>query len=76
MMAIGDSFNGGVDFMLGDLKYLERAGFASSRHKGKVNVVFCDGHVESPKLKFVFEDTSDAPLARWNRDRQPHLNQL
>jgi prepilin-type N-terminal cleavage/methylation domain-containing protein len=32
MMAIGESFNGGVDFMRGDLKYLERAGFASSRH--------------------------------------------
>jgi hypothetical protein len=28
-------------------------------------VVFCDGHVESPTLKFLFEDTSDAALARW-----------
>ena len=64
MMAIGDSFNGGVDFMLGDLKYLERSESASSHHNGKVKVLFCDGHAESPRLKFVFEDTSDAPLAR------------
>jgi hypothetical protein len=28
-------------------------------------MVFCDGHVESPTLKFLFEDTSDAALSRW-----------
>ncbi|MDD5139721.1 MAG: hypothetical protein PHY43_05600 [Verrucomicrobiales bacterium] len=31
----------------------------------KANVVFYDGHVESPPLKFLFEDTSAAALARW-----------
>ena len=77
MMAIGDSFTGGSYFWRGrDLDYLERAGFASSRHNGKVNVVFCDGHVESPQLKFVFTDTSDAALVRWNRDHQPHRDRL
>jgi prepilin-type processing-associated H-X9-DG protein len=35
------------------------------RHQGKANVVFCDGHVESPTLKFLFADTRDAALARW-----------
>jgi prepilin-type processing-associated H-X9-DG protein/prepilin-type N-terminal cleavage/methylation domain-containing protein len=76
MMAVGDSFTGGVIFMRGDLKYLERVGFAASRHQGKVNVVFCDGHVESPTLKFVFENASDAALVRWNRDHLPHRDQL
>jgi prepilin-type processing-associated H-X9-DG protein len=47
------------------LDYLEQGGRASSRRQGKVDVVFCDGHVESPTLKFVFEDTSDAALVRW-----------
>jgi prepilin-type processing-associated H-X9-DG protein/prepilin-type N-terminal cleavage/methylation domain-containing protein len=42
------------------------------RHQGKSNVVFCDGHVESPSLQFLFADTSDAALVRWNRDHQPH----
>ena len=47
-----------------------------ARHQGKANVVFCDGHVESPTLKFLFADTSDAPLVRWNRDHLPHRENL
>jgi prepilin-type processing-associated H-X9-DG protein/prepilin-type N-terminal cleavage/methylation domain-containing protein len=46
------------------------------RHQGKANVMFCDGHVESPTLKFLFEDTSDSGLSRWNRDHQPHRELL
>jgi prepilin-type processing-associated H-X9-DG protein len=45
-------------------------------HQGKANVVFCDGHVESPTLPFLFADTSDAALSRWNRDHQPHREKL
>jgi prepilin-type N-terminal cleavage/methylation domain-containing protein/prepilin-type processing-associated H-X9-DG protein len=77
MMAIGDSFCGGLFFMRElDLQWLEKVGFASSRHHGRANVVFCDGHVESPTLPFLFEDTSDAALVRWNRDHQPHRERL
>ena len=47
-----------------------------ARHQGKANLVFCDGHVESPTLKFIFEDTSDEALRRWNRDHQPHRERL
>jgi prepilin-type processing-associated H-X9-DG protein/prepilin-type N-terminal cleavage/methylation domain-containing protein len=47
-----------------------------ARHQGKANVVFCDGHVESPTLPFLFTDTSDAALSRWNRDHQPHRERL
>jgi prepilin-type processing-associated H-X9-DG protein len=47
-----------------------------ARHQGKANVVFCDGHVESPTLQFVFADTSDAALSRWNRDHLPHREKL
>jgi prepilin-type processing-associated H-X9-DG protein len=43
---------------------------------GKANVVFCDGHIESPTLSFLFADTSDAALARWNRDHLPHREKL
>jgi len=75
MMAVGDSIVGGIDFMRQDLKYLEQRG-ASARHQGELNVVFCDGHVESPTLKFLFEDTSDAALVRWNRDHLPHRELL
>lgn len=74
MMAIGDSFEGGVDFMREP--YLAGIKTAASRHQGKANVVFCDGHVESPTLQFLFADTSDAALSRWNRDHQPHRERL
>ncbi len=76
MMAIGDSIIGGVFFMRTHLKFMDQYGGASARHQGKANVVFCDGHVESPTLKFLFEDTSDAALSRWNRDHQPHRERL
>jgi len=39
-------------------------------------VVFCASPVESPTLAFLFAATSDAALSRWNRDHQPHREQL
>lgn len=76
MMAIGDSFRGGVFFVRENVSILDRGGRASSRHKGKANVVFCDGHVESPTFQLLFEDTTDAALSRWNRDHLPHRDRL
>ena len=83
MMAIGDSFELSSNSL--DVMELRRADWAmqnvknlnaASRHQGRANVVFCDGHVESPKLQFLFEDTSDDALSRWNRDHQPHRELL
>ena len=86
MVAIGDSFMGGNGIIRdGGLVLWRTSGVEDnsgstkrsySRHQGKANVVFCDGHVESPALKFVFEDTSDAALVRWNRDHLPHRDRL
>lgn len=76
MMAIADSGIGGVIFMRQDLNYLESRGRISKRHLGKLNVLFCDGHTESPTLKQLFVDTNDAALVRWNRDHQPHRDKL
>ncbi len=42
------------------------------RHNGCVNVVFCDGHGESPKAVSLFSLSNSAALARWNKDHQPH----
>ncbi len=53
-----------------------RKALTLARHHGKASVVFCDGHVETPTLKFLFEDTSDAALVRWNRDHLPHRERL
>jgi len=76
MMAIGDGFNSSISLERQDLTTLENYGNALTRHQGKANAVFCDGHVESPSLQFLFQDTSDASLSRWNRDHQPHRDKL
>ena len=76
MMAIGDSLDGSSLFAPRILTDVVRFGNILTRHQGQANVVFCDGHVESPTLKFLFEDTSDAALARWNRDHLPHREKL
>ena len=71
MMAVGESDN--VIFMRA-LRYDFQRG--NSRHQGKDNVLDCDGHVESPKAEFLFDDTTDAALQRWNRDHEPHRDRL
>ena len=86
MMSIGDGFMGANNLILEEGYYLwrtenvnshwGRTDKAFSRHQGKANVVFCDGHVESPTLKFLFSDTSDEALSRWNRDHQTHREKL
>jgi prepilin-type processing-associated H-X9-DG protein len=46
------------------------------RHRGRANVGFCDGHVESISLSELFSSDADAALSRWNRDHQPHRERL
>ena len=74
MIAIGDVFIPRLSLTHDPDYGLVR--LAYQRHQGRANVVFCDGHVESPTLRFLFVDTSDAALVRWNRDHQPHREKL
>ena len=74
MMALGESFDGRIAFDR-NLSGMDKHGNLN-RHQGRANVVFCDGHVESPTLKFLFADTSDEALRRWNRDHLPHREKL
>jgi prepilin-type N-terminal cleavage/methylation domain-containing protein/prepilin-type processing-associated H-X9-DG protein len=86
MIALGDGFEGHDRKVVGGEWWLDRTYTLPdvlydtqepfSRHHNKANVFYCDGHVESPKLTFFFDDTSDAALVRWNRDHQPHLERL
>jgi prepilin-type processing-associated H-X9-DG protein/prepilin-type N-terminal cleavage/methylation domain-containing protein len=85
MMAIGDAFDGNSSELFQGQSFLWRhdsfwgsnkTSINDARHQGKANVVFCDGHVESPPLPFLFADTSDDALSRWNRDHQPHRERL
>jgi prepilin-type processing-associated H-X9-DG protein/prepilin-type N-terminal cleavage/methylation domain-containing protein len=74
MMAIGEIFQSRLALTRNTANAVTL--FAYQRHQGRANVVFCDGHVESPTLQFLFADTSDAALNRWNRDHQPHRERL
>ena len=87
MIALGDDFAGHDDIILGggdsigrisDLPNIFKGDSKAAflRHQGKANMVFCDGHVELPTLQFLFADTSDAALSRWNRDHLPHREEL
>jgi prepilin-type processing-associated H-X9-DG protein/prepilin-type N-terminal cleavage/methylation domain-containing protein len=90
MMAIGDGFERGSGIIRDGVSVLWRndnvnnylgsalgsTQRAYARHQSRANVVFCDGHVESPTLKFLFEDTNDSALVRWNRDHRPHREKL
>jgi prepilin-type processing-associated H-X9-DG protein/prepilin-type N-terminal cleavage/methylation domain-containing protein len=88
MLAIGDGFKGrnnivrdGVfDLWRAQIRWDERNEEATrrtySRHQGKANVVFCDGHVQTLTLTSLFTDTNHAALVRWNRDHQPHREHL
>src|SRR5262249_46320323 len=71
MMAIGESDSSAF---MRNLRYDFFSGHL--RHQGKANVLFCDGHVESPSSQILFQDTGDAALARWNRDHLPHHERL
>jgi prepilin-type processing-associated H-X9-DG protein/prepilin-type N-terminal cleavage/methylation domain-containing protein len=44
----------------------------STRHRGKLNMSFCDGHVESGKIYSWYFSKDDRDLRRWNTDNQPH----
>jgi prepilin-type processing-associated H-X9-DG protein/prepilin-type N-terminal cleavage/methylation domain-containing protein len=74
LMAIGEVFVQRLSFIRDSVYAITLIPY--QRHQGKANVVFCDGHVESPTLQFLFEDTSDAALVRWNRDHLPHREKL
>jgi prepilin-type processing-associated H-X9-DG protein/prepilin-type N-terminal cleavage/methylation domain-containing protein len=76
MIAAGDGFTGGVYLRRSPVSTLLRYGNTLARHQGKANALFCDGHGESPQLGFMFEDSSDQALVRWNRDHLPHRDRL
>ncbi|HVU07342.1 MAG TPA: prepilin-type N-terminal cleavage/methylation domain-containing protein [Verrucomicrobiae bacterium] len=76
MIAIADGFDGSFVIQRASWQDTPKYGNPFARHQGRANVVFCDGHVESPTLKFLFEDANDAALVRWNRDHLPHREKL
>jgi prepilin-type processing-associated H-X9-DG protein len=86
MMALGDGFRGGGGVIQDGVSFLWRTSRPEdysgstkrsySRHQGKANVVFCDGHIEALSLEALFIDSSEAALQRWNRDHQANRERM
>lgn len=80
MIAVGDvralknpsgiAFNANMDPTANSPEHTE---WPSSRHSGRADLLFCDGHVESPRRGEVIDPKPDnAWRNRWNNDDQPH----
>jgi prepilin-type N-terminal cleavage/methylation domain-containing protein/prepilin-type processing-associated H-X9-DG protein len=81
---LSDSYDGMALLDINSRNGVERPSYAGSpgvisatlkRHKGRYNIVFCDGHVESIRRHKLFEETDHA-LRRWNNDNEPHSDLL
>jgi prepilin-type N-terminal cleavage/methylation domain-containing protein/prepilin-type processing-associated H-X9-DG protein len=46
-----------------------------NRHNYNTDILFADGHVESPKRSLVIDPNNNFWRARWNNDNDPHLSQ-
>jgi prepilin-type processing-associated H-X9-DG protein len=51
--------------------WLDKAWLPSDRHRGRANMLFCDGHVETAHQARWIEKT-DRARRRWNNDNEPH----
>ena len=71
---VGDIPSTGQDDFLGSVA--KKNAEARARHRGALNVTFCDGHVEAIKIHTLFIDKSDDALRLWNRDNEPHRERL
>jgi prepilin-type processing-associated H-X9-DG protein len=55
---------------------LSDSGLIKQRHAGQWNFVFCDGHTEHRRTREMFDARQANVVKRWNRDHQPHPEQV
>jgi prepilin-type N-terminal cleavage/methylation domain-containing protein len=83
MIAIGDvrsdattiNFNANLDPVIGDAQDNEpptHCQCPSNRHNYRTDLLFTDGHVETPKRSDVIDPNNMTWRARWNNDNDPH----
>jgi prepilin-type N-terminal cleavage/methylation domain-containing protein/prepilin-type processing-associated H-X9-DG protein len=46
---------------------------AKARHRGHLNTVFCDSHVQSFRLRQLLLQPNEEMLRLWNNDNEPHF---
>jgi prepilin-type processing-associated H-X9-DG protein len=86
MIALGDvrsdtpaaniDFNANLDPCVGNTenKMPWHSQCPSNRHNYRTDLLFADGHAESPKRNDVIDPNNLQWRARWNNDNDPHLS--
>jgi prepilin-type N-terminal cleavage/methylation domain-containing protein/prepilin-type processing-associated H-X9-DG protein len=82
MIAIGDvrsdavtiNFNANLDPVVNnsDNKMPDHCQIPSNRHNYRTDLLFADGHVESPKRNDVVDPNNTEWRRKWNNDNDPH----
>jgi prepilin-type N-terminal cleavage/methylation domain-containing protein/prepilin-type processing-associated H-X9-DG protein len=82
MIAIGDcrsdapagqiQFNANLDPTSGGQSDTQHTQAPCNRHNYRTDLLFCDGHVESPRRNDVIDPNNMMWRARWNNDNDPH----
>jgi prepilin-type processing-associated H-X9-DG protein/prepilin-type N-terminal cleavage/methylation domain-containing protein len=49
---------------------------ARKRHQDRLNMLFCDGHVEGLKVQKLFFSKDERDMRMWNIDNEPHKGRL
>jgi prepilin-type N-terminal cleavage/methylation domain-containing protein/prepilin-type processing-associated H-X9-DG protein len=69
---VSPAFNGNCE--PADVKTLSgHSACPANRHNYRTDVLFCDGHVESPKRNDLRSPNNPTWRASWNNDNNPHL---
>lgn len=70
---ISPNFNGNTE--PADVKTISgHSACPANRHNYRTDVLFCDGHVESPKRNDLRDPNNAYWRARWNNDNDPHIS--
>lgn len=86
MIALGDcrsdtpaniiQFNANLDPVIGDASDNDPVNHPQApcnRHNFRTDILFADGHVETPRRSDVIDPTQNLWRSRWNNDNSPHL---
>jgi prepilin-type N-terminal cleavage/methylation domain-containing protein/prepilin-type processing-associated H-X9-DG protein len=70
--AVNIDFNANIDPVPLNATDSQHTQWPCNRHDYRTDLLFADGHVESPKRKVVIDPTRNDWRARWNNDNDPH----
>lgn len=73
MIALGDAYSGPIIGRAAQTALADPNVHppAERRHRGKLNMVFIDGHVEDGKVRQWYFSNADRDLRRWRTDNEP-----